>query len=59
MCEMFLRDDDLMTRHQIYQVYTKHNQEECFDVLNDFYKSIEEKQDEKKFQIEDVEMADE
>lgn len=37
MCEMFLREDELMTRHQIYKVYTKNEVEECFEILNKFY----------------------
>jgi hypothetical protein len=41
MCEMFLRDDELMTKHQIYQVYKNNTAEECFEKLSNFYNEIE------------------
>ena len=53
MCEMFLREDELLTRHSIYEVYTKYSKEECFDKLNDFYQDIEKEQDNKLNILED------
>jgi hypothetical protein len=39
---MFERSDELMTRFQIYEVYTNNDFDTCFEKLSQFYKEIDE-----------------